>query len=163
MKYELLKDVFIKTLYRTLYHIRALKSFGKVREGVLGGYVESEKNLDQKGDCWIYGAGARVYGNAVISGNAKLRDNVRDYDDARVYGNATVRRSVMGYGNAGAYDQALVGGDSGVYGNAKVFGAAMVTRRSTVSGNDKVSGEVRVRDGNVSDSMEYSGTETISD
>jgi hypothetical protein len=31
-----------------LYRIRALKSFGDVKEGDLGGFIESEKNLSQK-------------------------------------------------------------------------------------------------------------------
>ena len=39
---------------RTLYRIKALKDFGNVKKGDLGGYVEREENLSHSGDCWIY-------------------------------------------------------------------------------------------------------------
>lgn len=75
-KYELTsetKNVFGHILYR----IKALSSFGCVSAGDLGGFLESEKNLSQNGDAWVYG-NAEVYGDAWV------------YGDARVYGNAEV-------------------------------------------------------------------------
>ena len=75
-KYELTsetKNVFGHILYR----IKALSSFGCVSAGDLGGFLESEKNLSQNGDAWVYG-NAEVYGDAWVYGNA------------RVYGNAEV-------------------------------------------------------------------------
>ncbi len=53
MKYELLKDQSIELASGTAYRIKALKSFGNVKKGEIGGYVESEDNLSQEGDCWI--------------------------------------------------------------------------------------------------------------
>ena len=53
-KYELTsetKNVFGHILYR----IKALSSFGCVSAGDLGGFLESEKNLSQNGDAWVYG------------------------------------------------------------------------------------------------------------
>ena len=44
MKYELIKTP-------EMYQIRALKTFANVKAGDLGGYVESEHNLSQEGDC----------------------------------------------------------------------------------------------------------------
>ena len=61
-KYELTKDTIIIN-GRTLYRIRALRSFGDVNEGDLGGYVESEANLFHEGTSWIH-HGACVYGRA---------------------------------------------------------------------------------------------------
>ena len=47
-KYELLKDDY-KEVYRfKLYRIRALKDFGDVKKGEVGGYIEKEENLSQK-------------------------------------------------------------------------------------------------------------------
>lgn len=46
-KYEL-TDVTRKVGDRTLYQIRALKDFGEVKAGDLGGYIEKESNLSQK-------------------------------------------------------------------------------------------------------------------
>lgn len=56
---------------RVLHRIRALKDFGGVRAGDLGGWVEKEDNLSQLGACWVYG-NAWVYENARVSGNAVI-------------------------------------------------------------------------------------------
>ena len=68
---------------RVLHRIRALKDFGGVRAGDLGGWVEKEDNLSQLGACWVYGD-AQVCGNAVVYGNARVCEN------AVVYGNAAI-------------------------------------------------------------------------
>lgn len=70
MKYELINKT-TNYLGKTLYRIKALKSFSNVTKGDLGGYVQSDKNLSQIGNCWIYG-NAKVFGKAVISGNARI-------------------------------------------------------------------------------------------
>ncbi|HEY5086833.1 MAG TPA: hypothetical protein VII66_05660 [Gemmatimonadaceae bacterium] len=56
----------------TLYRIRALKDFGNVKAGNLGGFVRSERNLSQLGDCWV-ADDAQVYDDAVISDAAQIR------------------------------------------------------------------------------------------
>lgn len=61
----------------TLHRIRAVRDFGDVRAGDVGGWIEKEDNLSQKGNAWVYGD-ALVYGNALV------------YGDAQVYGNARV-------------------------------------------------------------------------
>ncbi|WP_375607463.1 MULTISPECIES: hypothetical protein [unclassified Bartonella] len=38
----------------TLHRIRALRDFGKVKKGDLGGFIEKEKNLGHDGNCWVY-------------------------------------------------------------------------------------------------------------
>lgn len=113
MKYEILKDEFIEFDGRKLYRIRALKDFRDVKKGTVGGYIESEQNLSQEGNAW-------VYGNAWVSGDARISD------DARVYGNAQV------YGNVRVSDDARVYGDAQVYGNAQVSGNAQVLNRHSV-------------------------------
>ena len=87
-KYELTDDT-ITVEGRTLHRIKALKSFSNVEEGELGGYVEKEDNLDQRGDAWVYGD-ARVYGNAQVYGDARVSGNAQVCGDARVYGDAWV-------------------------------------------------------------------------
>jgi len=73
MKYELTTNT--KTyLDRTLYQIKALKDFGRVKAGDLGGWVESEDNLSQEGDCWITDS-VKVYGNALVYGSAWVYGN----------------------------------------------------------------------------------------
>ena len=67
-KYELTDEFIVHCSGKKLYRIRALVTFGAVVAGQLGGFVETEKNLDQSlcGDAW-------VYGNAQVCGNAKVR------------------------------------------------------------------------------------------
>lgn len=71
---------------RTLYRIRALRDFGNVRKGDLGGFVGSESNLSQKGTCW-------VYGSAKICDLAVVRDSARVYNSAVVCGEAEVTKA----------------------------------------------------------------------
>ena len=101
MKYEL-TDETIDVSGTTLHRIKALKDFGNVKKGELGGYVkkgelggyvESEYNLSQIGNCWVYG-NARVCGDAEVYGDAKVCGNAWVYGNAEVCGNARV------YGNA---------------------------------------------------------------
>ena len=67
-KYELTDETIVK-YGSTLHRIKALKDFGNVKTGELGGYIESERNLSQEGNCWVYG-NAKVCGNAWVCGNA---------------------------------------------------------------------------------------------
>ena len=76
----------------TLHRIKALKTFGDVTEGDLGGWVETEYNLAQYGKSWVYGD-AKVYGTARVSGSAWV------YGNARVYGNAEVSGATWVAGN----------------------------------------------------------------
>ena len=84
-KYEL-TDEFIEIWSgKKLYRIRALAAFGAVVAGQLGGFVESERNLDQSLSC-----NAWVCGNALVYGDARVYGDAEVYGDARVYGNAEV-------------------------------------------------------------------------
>ena len=67
-KYELLQDQTIEWCGRTLCRIRALRDFGDVHAGDVGGYIECERNLSQDGNAWVYDD-ARVCGDAWVSGN----------------------------------------------------------------------------------------------
>ena len=117
-KYELTSETR-DFLGRTLYRIKALVSFGDVRAGDLGGWVEGEQNLGQDGNAWVYGnamvsGNARVYGNAWVYGNAEVSGN------ARVSGNAWVSGNARVFGDAWVYGNAMVSGNARVFGNAEV-------------------------------------------
>ena len=150
-KYELTDDT-ITVEGRTLHRIKALKSFSNVEEGELGGYVEKEDNLDQRGDAWVYGdarvsgdaqvsGDARMYGNAQVSGDAWVYGNAQVSGDAWVYGDARVSGDAWVYGDARVSGDAQVSGDAWVYGDAQVSGDAWVYGDARVSGNARVSGE----------------------
>ena len=153
-KYELTEEVPSTGLHRSGYvrdrtsklkRIRALRDIPQheVKAGDLGGFVESESNLSQDGDCWIGGHAqvyghARVYGDAVVYGNAVVSGNAFVYGHAWILGNAEVS------GNASVSGSAHVHGNAKVYGNAEVFGAAHVYGNARVFGNARVSGAVDI-------------------
>jgi len=115
----------------TLHQIQALINFKNVKAGDLGGWIESEYNLSQEDNCW-------VFGNARVYGNAKIYDNAWVYGNAEVYGNAKV------FDNARVFGNAWVFGDVRVYGNARVFGYAEVYGNARVYGNKKIGGSEKI-------------------
>ena len=52
-KYELLPATRDGTKYGALCQIRALRDFGNIKAGTLGGHIGSEANLSQSGTGWI--------------------------------------------------------------------------------------------------------------
>ena len=126
-KYELTDEFIEHWSGKKLYRIRAIVTFGAVVDGQLGGFVESEKNLDQSlsGNAWVSGD-ARVYGNAQVYGDARVYGNARVYGDALVYGDAWV------YGNAQVYGDARVYGDAEVYGDACIRSYAVISERKMI-------------------------------
>ena len=101
-KYEL-TDVTMKFEGRTLYRIRALRNFSDVDTGELGGWVESENNLSQEGDCWIYD-------------NAKCVDNARMYDNSTMYKNSIMCSSSRMYDNSRMCNNSILKGNDKLYG-----------------------------------------------
>ena len=76
----------IKLLFRTavLHRIRATVSFGFVKIGDLGGWIEKEENLSHEGKAWVCGD-AEVWGNAKVCGDAKVWGNAKVCGDAEVF------------------------------------------------------------------------------
>ena len=99
MKYEL-TDETIEVYRRTLHRIKALKDIGTdVKKGDLGGFVESERNLSQKGNCWVFNS-AMVFDSAMVFGLAEVYGSAMVCGSAEVYGSATVCGSAEVYGLA---------------------------------------------------------------
>lgn len=57
-----------------LHRIQAVRDFGDVQAGELGGWIESEKNLSHDGECWVFENGM-VSGNGKVFGNARIGKN----------------------------------------------------------------------------------------
>lgn len=84
----------------TLHRIKAIRDFGNIKSGDLGGFIEEENNLSHNGNCWIFD-NAKVFENAEIRGNAIIADNA----------------VICQYASIGNYAQ--------VSGNAKIYHAAV--------------------------------------
>ena len=103
-KYELTAET-LSVNGRTLHRIKALRDFGNVKAGELGGWIEKESNLSHSGNCWVYdegevGGDAKVWGNAEVCDNAEVWGNAEVCDNAKVYGNAKVWGNAKVYGDA---------------------------------------------------------------
>ena len=116
-KYKLREDLTKEFYGKTLYRIEALRDFGIIKKGELGGYIGKEENL-------IHDGNAEVCGDAVVYGNAEV------CGDAVVYGKAEVCGKAEVYGNAEVCGDAVVCGDAKVYGNAVIYGDAVITKTS---------------------------------
>lgn len=159
-KYILLKNDTITVSGVRLYRIKALISFGNVKKGELGGYIQSEKNLNSiynsdKDDSWVYDnakvygnaevfTGAKIYGNAEVFGNAEIYNEAEVFGNAKVYGNARICAEAKVYGNAQVYGNVEVYNSAKVYGNAEIYENAIVCGNAEVFGNAKIHGRAEV-------------------
>ena len=106
-KYEFTGETKV-WLGRTLHRIKAVISFGNVGVGDLGGWIEKESNLDHFGNAWVSGD-ARVFGDARVYGDARVSGNAEVYGDARVSGNAWVsgRKHILWISMIGSRDDTV--------------------------------------------------------
>lgn len=88
-KYKL-TDKKIEKGGHTLYRIKAVSSFGKIRAGDLGGFIESYNNLSQTGTCWV-GTGSKVFGVAKILDSATI-DNATVSGSVKIAGNSYINK-----------------------------------------------------------------------
>ena len=144
MKYKLTNETMITDSGILLHRIECLTSFGNVKAGDKGGWIESEINLSQDGECWVYD-NAKVCGNAKVYGDALVYDDALVYGSAEVYGDAEVCGDVEVCGNAWVCGDAWVCENAKVYENAKVCGNAKVCENAFVYGNVNISGNAKVR------------------
>lgn len=123
------------------YRIRALQDIPRygVKAGDLGGFVQSDYNLSQYGDCWIGDEG-------LVAFKSQVTNDARVCGFASLYGNATVVDNALVTGNAIISDYAWVGGSTRVYGDALVVDNACLEDNARVFGKALVSGETILRD-----------------
>lgn len=126
-KYELLKDQTITVARgRTLYRVRAVRDFGDIKAGQIGGYIEAERNLSHDGRCWV-GGDARVFDDAQVFENAQVLGEAQICGEADIFGSAIVSGTV------------LVGDGAKVCGNAQLGGSARIWDYTVIGGDDDVS------------------------
>lgn len=153
-KYELTEET-LEYDGHILHRIKALRDFGNIKAGQLGGWIEKERNLSHEGICWVAGD-AKVFGDAEvcndaeISGYANVYENARVshsakvFDNAEVYGNAVVSDKAKVFGKAEIYNDALVCGDAKVSYEACVYGDAMVRGYAQIFGHAEIYGHAEV-------------------
>lgn len=135
MKKYQLTDESMEMFGRKLYRIKAVKSFGDVEEGTLGGFVENETNLSHFGNAWIAGDAVVcehgwVEGNAIVDDHAIIRGNAIICGNSAVSDFATVCENACVKEYATIYENAVVRGYSAVGGNAMIGKDAMILESS---------------------------------
>lgn len=150
MKYKLSNET--KTFEgKTLHRIISFKNFiialndgrqRKVYVGDYGGWVESEDNLAQIGDCWIFDD-AIVCDCGFCGQDAVIEDYALVKDHACVRHNSLVSGKAVIEGNADVLDAIIKD-------NAIISGDATIGKNSVVSDNAKVCNAV-IRGGKISE------------
>lgn len=140
---------------RTLHRVKALKDFGDIEAGSLGGFIEKEENLSQEREAWVnenacvFGYAqiydnAQIFGNALVYGIARVCGNACIFDEARVYGSARIYDDVQVYNNAQIYEYARAYGNVEIYDNAQVYGDARAFDNVLIYGNARICDNARV-------------------
>lgn len=151
-KYKLETNSFVNNDGTTIYRIRALKSFGNVQKGDLGGFIEKEDNLSQEGNCWVYGD-AKVYGNAIVCDDAIVKDYATVSGSAYIRNKACVFSFAKVYDNADVCDKAMVGGSCLVHGDTMVRDKAAIIDNSELCNNGVLKDDVIIRGNSLIESI----------
>lgn len=126
-KYETTGEIRETPSGVTVWRIRARKSFGWVKKGELGGFIENEENLSTQDKAWVRN-NACVFGRALIFGDALVSDRATVYDRALVCDQAQVT------GLSSVFEDAKVSGEACISGAAKVSGCAVVAGNALIKG-----------------------------
>lgn len=150
-KYRLTSNTkYFKGVY--LQQIKAVRDFGDIQKGTLGGFVRSTDNLSQEGLCWIDETSI-VAENAHVSGDAQITRYSKVHGHAKVSEEATVNNSEISEfatvrGKAFAYDSTLSGaswlGREAVAEKATLTDYASVTESASSIATSTVSPAIRL-------------------
>ena len=119
-----------------------------VHAGDLGGFVQSEENLSQEGQCWIAGNAvvaeeAYVYGDAILWDHACVRGCAAISGPSRIGGNAIIEDYAIitaGYVHGNVH----ISGNAKLFANSVTGGIPVVMEGATVYG--ELGGEIEVRE-----------------
>lgn len=131
-KYELINKTIFHYGEFTLHQIRAVRSFGDVKKGDLGGFVQHENNLSQDGLCWIYD-NALVYLDGRVENNAKARNNCWIWNSAKLREEAIAENGCFLFGDIDVFGHALIKGEACCQAG-KIYENCIVRERAAVSG-----------------------------
>jgi len=148
-KYEILKGQSITIYGRTLYRIRALRDFGNVKKGDIGGYVQNEYNLSHDGECWVYNDAmaldnsrvlnnARMYNNSRMYGHSEMFDNTEMHDNSKMFNDSKMFDNSEMYDNSEMHDSAEMHDYSKMFDNSKMLDYSRMYDNSEMYDNAKI-------------------------
>ena len=140
-KYEL-TDITMKFKGRTLYRIRALKDFRDVEAGDLGGWIQSENNLSQRGDCWIYNEAkcmdnAKIYDNSTMHNNSVMCDFSEMHDYSKICDYSKIYDRSRMYDHSEMHDYSIMHDHSEMHDNSVLYGYGELYEDTILDGQEK--------------------------
>ena len=123
--------------HRTLYRIQACRSFGTVKAGEIGGWIQKQENLSHEGTCWVSDA-AIVCDDAWIHGDAQIQKWAKVRDEAEVYGYVVVSDCAI------VSEQARLTQHAEIFDHAKVKGCAVISDRARIQDYAEISDQAWV-------------------
>lgn len=169
-KYELLATDLIDESGCPMFRIKALRDFGNIKVGDLGGYVSGEHNLSHEGNAWIAdeaqaSSRARVYGDALLADRARISDEAQLYETAQARGDVRIGGNTQIYGRAHisecvtVSDNAQIFDDARIRGTIRIRGDAWIFARAEMFGDGDVFGDALITD--KSAFYEYPRTDSV--
>ena len=156
-KYEITDETH--PVYQKCRRIRALIDIPEigVKAGDLGGFVESEENLSQTGNCWIFDSAiamdnawvmdnSQMYGDSQIWDNAKMHgdsqiwDNAKMHGDSQMWGSSRMSGNSKMRGNSQMFDDSWMSGNSQMWDDSQMHGDSQMCGNSEMRGNSKLTG-----------------------
>ena len=137
-KYIVRPDLFLDHAGQKLYRIQALRSFGSVKKGDLGGYVAGLDNLSHQGSCWLFDDSKAYYG-ARVEGDATMHDLAEAVGVVRLMGNTQMTEKSRAEESATLRGHIIMSGSSLATGRSTLTGRICLTDSVQVTGDATVS------------------------
>ena len=138
-KYEILmdKENTIEWKGHTLHRIRALRDFGDIKKGDIGGFVENENNLSHKGNCWIYD-------DAKAMDDSIMYDNSRIYDKSELHDDSIMHNYTRMYDYSELHNNSIMNDDSAMYDNSTMYDYSIMYDNSEMYNNSTLKNKTRL-------------------
>ena len=138
-KYEILMDKknTIEWKGHTLHRIKALRDFGDIKKGDIGGFVENENNLSHKGNCWIYDD-AKVMDDSIMYDYSRICDKSELHDDSRMYNYSKM------YDYSELHNNSIMNDDSAMYDNSTMHDYSIMYDNSEMYNNSTLKNKTRL-------------------
>nr|DAY45809.1 MAG TPA: hypothetical protein [Crassvirales sp.] len=124
-KYKILTEETKQHKGRTVYRIQALKDFADVKAGDKGGWIETEDNLSQAGNCWIYD-------KSIVHDNAQVRENAKVKGKSYIGGNSFITDSTLISGEVFVTGNLYMCDSSSIIGKVSIKGKASLYQYSSI-------------------------------
>lgn len=115
--------------------------------------MQGKYNLSQEGTCW-------VGTEAIVMGNARVKDDAMVYNGPKIYGSAVVCGESRVYDGCEIYGNAVVAGESRISGEVHIYENVLVSD-TTVHGESWLHGCVRLYNASIRGNVDISYTKQV--